>query len=112
MGKHYVDKDSLRLEMIASNIDGKLTAKALAMLVLMVDRRQSSFKYVRIQDKEDCRSHAIEIVLKKWDRYDASRHNPFSYFTSVITNGLYAGWKEINKHREDFSTSNIFTESV
>lgn len=112
MSKNYINKESFRLELISSNVNGELSPKCVEMLLLMIDRIQRSFKYINPQDKEDCRSAAIETVLKNWQKYDASRVNAFAYFTRMIYNGLYAGWNEITKKRVEFSTSNIFTESI
>ena len=110
--KPYVNPESFRLELIASNVRGELTTNCLNMLLLMVDRIQRSFTYVDPQDKEDCASEAITVVLMKWKKYDVTRQNPFAYFTRVIYNGLYAGWNKLNKNRTPFSYSNIFTEST
>lgn len=112
MAKNYVDKELLRLELIISNVKGELTPKALEMLLLMVTKIQSSFKYVDDQDREDCASNAIEVVLKNWSKYDPERFNAFAYFTRMIYNGLFAGWNELTKHRAEHSISTIFTEST
>lgn len=112
MAKTYVDKDSLRLELIVSNNNGKLTPKAIEMFLLMIEKIQSSFKYVYEQDKEDCASAALEVILNKWQKYDCEKLNAFAYFTRMIYNGLFAGWNLLAKHRTQFSTSAIFTEST
>lgn len=110
--KHYVDNTSLRLELIKCHNEDKLTDKALNMLILMVDKIQLSFKYDDPQDKEDCRSSAIEVILTKWKSCDLTQPRPFAYFTRMIYNGLYAGWNALAKHRADVSISNIFDESI
>jgi hypothetical protein len=112
MAKNYINKETLRLEVIKSLAEGKLTPKCVELFQLMIDKQQTSFKYVDYQDKEDTNSHAMEVVLKNWHKYDPTRFNAFSYYTSMIYNGLYAGWNELTKKRADFSLSNIFTESV
>ena len=112
MAKQYVNSESFRLALIDSNMKGELTPQCLGMLLKMVEHIQRSFKYMDQQDKEDVSSHAIEVLLKQWKKYDIERQNPFAYFTRVIYNGLYAGWNEINKKRTPFSISNIFTEST
>lgn len=112
MSKDYVTNDSLRLELIKSHNEGKLTSSALEMLILMVDRIQRQFKYDDTQDKEDCRSSAIEVVLRNWQTCELTRPRPFAYFTRMIYNGLYAGWNTLAKSRADFSISNIFNESI
>ena len=112
MSKYYVNPQTFRLELISSNIDGKLTPKCLDMLLLMIDKIQGPYHYEMSQDREDCRSSAIETVLKNWKKYDIERPNPFAYFTRMIYNGLYAGWNELTRKRADVSISAIFSESL
>lgn len=112
MKKHYVDRDQLRLELIASNVKNQLTPKCIEMFELMVDNIQTKLPYIDPQDKEDCKYHAIEVILKNWKEYDVERPNPFAYFTRVIYNGLYAGWNEIKSKIKTHSYSRIFQESI
>jgi hypothetical protein len=109
---YYVNPESFRLALIESNVNGELTPACVAMLMKMVDKIQLSFKYVDPQDKEDCHSAALEVVLTKWKKYDCSRDNPFAYFTRIIYNGLYAGWNQLAKGRAEHSLSQVFTEDV
>lgn len=109
---NYINKETLRLEIIKSLADEKLSLKAVEMFQLMIDKQQKSFSYIYPQDKEDTNSHAMEVVLKNWHKYNPTKFNAFAYYTRMIYNGLYAGWNELTKKRADFSLSNIFTESV
>lgn len=102
----------LRDEIMKSKDLGELTPKALSMLLLMIDKIQMKFKYDNPEDQEDCKSAAIETILKKWDRYSTKYENCFSFFTQVIKNALYGGWNELHGKKADFSLSNIFTESA
>lgn len=109
---NYVNPDSFRLALIESNVKGELTPACVSMLILMVGKIQSSFKYADPMDKEDCHSAALEVVLTKWQKYDCERDNPFAYFTRMIYNGLFAGWNTLAKHRAEHSLSNVFIEST
>lgn len=111
--KHYVDNNLFRIELIKSNAQKKLTNPAIEMLMLMISNIQTPFHYQNNADKEDCRSSAIEVVLRNWESYDVTRQNAFAYFTRMIYNGLYAGWNYINeKNKKTISFSNIFQESI
>lgn len=112
MSKNYVNNTELLQEIIISKQNGELTDTAVNMLLLMVDRIQMKFSYEDHADKEDCRAAAIESFLCAWHKCDTTRSNPFSWFTQVIKNGMYAGWNELVKRRADFSTSNIFMDDV
>ena len=112
MAKNYVNNESLRLELILSHNRDELTSKCVDMFLLMIEKIQSSFKYVNYQDKEDCASHAMFVILDKWRQFNIDRQNAFAWFTRVIYNGIYAGWNELNKKRAEFSLSNVFIEST
>lgn len=109
---NYIDNKELHLELEKSNEIGELTPKCVKMFLLMVDRIQMKYRYVDIDDKFDCRSAAIEVVLNKWKTFKLDRDNPFAYFTRMIANGLHAGWNELAKKRVEFSTSNVFNEDI
>lgn len=110
--KHYINSSSLRLELIASNVKNELTPKCLEMLLLMIDNIQSSYTYKDEADKDDCRSAAIEVILKKWKEYDVDKNNPFAFFTRMIYNGLFAGWNEIKGKGKSISLESVFNESI
>ena len=111
--KHYVNNDLLRFELIKSKQHQTLTKFAVEMLLCMVDNIQSSFVYKNYADKEDCKSSAVEVILRNWDQYDATRHNPFAFFTRMIYNGLFAGWNHLNeKNKQTISISAIFKENI
>jgi hypothetical protein len=110
--KNYVVPELFRLELIASNVKGELTPKCIEMFQLMITKIQSSFFYVDPQDKEDCASEAMMVLLTKWKHYDCDRQNAFAFFTRTIYNGLFAGWNKLNRSRTPYSYSNIFTEST
>ena len=110
---HYVNNDLLRLELIKSGKRNELTPFAVEMLLCMVDNIQSSFVYKYYQDKEDCKSSAVEVILRNWYQYDVTRHNAFAFFTRMIYNGIYAGWNHINKNdQQTISFSAIFKETI
>jgi DNA-directed RNA polymerase specialized sigma subunit len=96
-----------------SNQNDKLTDEAVELLTTMIEHIQSKFKYTCISDKEDCRSNALLQVLLKWKHFDLNKKEScFSWFTQLIKNALYAGWKEIHKKKADFSTSAIFLDEI
>ncbi len=110
--KRYVEPEDLKREIKLSQEQGKLTPMAVTMLLKILDHVQRPFKYVYEHDKEDCRSSVIEKLLNKWNRYDETKGDIFSFYTQMIKFDLYAAWNDIKKHRADFSTSNIFTDEV
>lgn len=110
--KHYVNNSSFRLEILKSIEDKKLTAQAIEMYTKIVENIQHPFKYKFDSDREDCRSTAVEVFLLNWHKYDIARSNTFAFFTRMAYNGIYAGWRELSKNREEFSYSNIFQEKI
>lgn len=105
----------IRNALTISREQDELTPEALDILLLMIDKIQSKFKYSDPADKEDCRSRAVLQVLMKWNGpygYDPAKGDGFSWATQMIKNGLYAGWGELTKRRADFSTSSIFLDEI
>lgn len=110
--KHYVNNSSFRLEIMKSLEQEKLTPMAIEMYTKIVENVQRPFKYKLDGDREDCKYTAIEVFLLNWHKYDISRPNTFAFFTRMAYNGIYAGWRELAKNREEFSYSNVFQEKV
>ena len=110
----YLPGIDLKNEMIKCHSVDRLTDEGVRMLTLMVDHIQRPFPYVLDQDREDCRSNAIEQFLKNWRMVSPTRapSSMFSYFTQMHKNAIYAGWNKLIKYRADFSTSYIFQDDI
>lgn len=101
-GKQYVSNPFLLKEIIKSREQDELTPDALKMLMLMVDKISNCRVYRDEEEREDCKQQARLDVLLYWRSFDPSKSenpNPFSYFTSLITNGIAKGWNQL--HPED-----------
>ena len=51
--------------------------------------------------------------VKYWKGFDTEKgDNPFAYFTTVCTNGLAKGWKELGYKDIPFSKRVYITENI
>jgi hypothetical protein len=97
MSKIYLDKEKFNKEIEISLQNGQLTEQAGKMLLMMAKKITQKFRYENEDDRKDCISHAMLQVCKYWKNYNKNvSENAFSFFTSIIFNGLALGWKKIN----------------
>lgn len=95
--KNYLNNKDLYDEIVQSKKDGKLTRKALKMLILLSERAQLKLKYADPQDKEDCLAFAQLDLMKYWDRFKPEKtKNAFAYYTSICINGYAKGWHKLH----------------
>lgn len=111
---HYVQNDKLVEELKKSRANGRPTEKLSIMFKLIAQNRTRKFPYKNEDDRKDCVSTAVEIMLKKFDKFDLERNtNAFSYYSQVAINGLFYGWNQLNsKAPVTYSIDQIFSESV
>ena len=94
--KIYVKNRDLREELIKSKAQDKLSKECLDMFILMANMFSSKFKYVYIEDKEDCISFAIMDCFQYWRGYNPEKSaNAFAYITQIIKNGFAKGWRKL-----------------
>lgn len=96
--KIFVDPSELSYEIIASRERGKLTPRAIELLMQMTEHISSVFQYKNPDDRKDCCQSAMLDVLVNWKSFNPERENAncFSYFTQIIKCGMAKGWKRIN----------------
>ena len=103
-GRNYVQNARLYEEMLKSKAQGKLTDKALGMIILIAQNISNRLHYNDPEDKKDCIQFAIMDCILYWDRFDPEKgNNPFAFFSSVCSNGFAKGWKRLGK--QDFPAS-------
>lgn len=87
-------------EIVLSKKNGKLTAKAVDMLILLANESSKKLKYKDPMDREDCIGYAIEDLLRYWDRYNPDiSTNAFAFFTQVAKHGMAKGWNKIHNKK-------------
>jgi len=92
----YVKNKDLREALIVSKAQDELTPEALAMFMMMADKFSAKFKYVYVEDKEDCISFAIMDCYQYWRGYNPEKSaNAFAYITQIIKNGFAKGWRKL-----------------
>jgi DNA-directed RNA polymerase specialized sigma subunit len=93
----YVDRKKLKEELDKSFAQDELTDEAWRMFMLMGRRiSYGKYSYKYEDDREDCIMVAMEAIQKYWLNYDETKSKyPFSYFTTVIMNGIAKGFREI-----------------
>ena len=92
----HVKNRELREELIKSKAQDKLTPICLDMFILMANKFSTKFKYVYVEDKEDCISFAIMDCFQYWRGYNPDKSaNAFAYVTQIIKNGFAKGWRKL-----------------
>lgn len=92
----YVNGKELFNEISTSLEQGQLTPRALYLIQRMIKEISKIFTYSREEDKEDCMSSAMVDVLLYWNRFKPEKStNAFAFYTQIIKNGTYKGWKKL-----------------
>jgi hypothetical protein len=101
--KGYINSKELYMEALYCKALGYRTKHLEDMLIIMVNKIITKFRYYNPDDKFDCINEALYIVLKNYDEFDEERsENVFAYYTEIIKRGLALGFKNIThgKHNE------------
>jgi len=94
---HYLDKEKFKKNILDSLEKGYLTNEAAKDLLLIATNLTKKFHYKNPMDREDCIGYAMLEVSKYWNRYNPNESPyPFSFFTTMIINGLAKGWGKLN----------------
>ena len=68
------------------------------MLYDIAVHSNQKLKYRDEEDREDCIMGALEILIKKWDKFSFDKSdNPFAYYTQIAKNGFAKTWKDLHK---------------
>ena len=79
MAVHYVNNDALVTELKRAKAAQRPTTELAEMFQMIASRVSNKFVYDDKCDKEDCVAAAVEIMLKKYDKFDFElRTNAFS----------------------------------
>jgi predicted acyl esterase len=105
--KHYLTNDTLIKELTKCHEQKRLTTAAVGMFDMLIDRIQKKLFYKSDDVRQDCKSHAMLIVVENWHKYDMTRTNPFAFFTRVVMNGLSYAWNK-NERRPIHISINAF----
>jgi hypothetical protein len=91
---------------------GKLTKDAEKYLNILGKNIMKKFYYKDNDDKLDCYQNGMYQIYKNWHLFDELKgDNPFAYYTEIFKRGVAAGWKEVNKGRNEcISMDNIYED--
>jgi hypothetical protein len=101
---HYVDHEEFNAVMVKSKELGELTPRAGEIIQLMIEHlsralpKQTSFDQ---EFKEDIKACATYTCCKNWHKYDVNENTAFAWFTTVIRNGLFGGFREYSRGKTD-----------
>jgi len=96
--KKYMSAKDLYIEILISKAMGKLTPRAVNMLILLAKKSQTKLYYRSIDDKNDCLQEAMYDVFRFWYNFDENKgENAFAYYTEIIKRGLAKGWNKMYK---------------
>lgn len=93
--KKYINNKDLNDEIVKSLEQDKLTHHAEKMLMLLAKEANRKLTYVKVEDKEDCISHARLDLLKYWRGYKPQYKNAFAYYTTIATKGYAKAWNKL-----------------
>jgi hypothetical protein len=109
--KQYLKPKDLYIEIIVSKEMGKLTRDAEKYLNLLGKNIMKKFYYKDNDDKLDCYQNGMYQIYKNWYLFDELKgDNPFAYYTEIFKRGVAAGWKEVNKGRNECISMNAIYE--
>ena len=98
MRNNYIDKKKLYEEIIKCKKASKLSNSLFEMIYLIVINSNKKLSYENEQDREDCIQVALEVLLKKWDRFDETMYtNAFAYYTQISKNAFAKARNELHK---------------
>jgi len=90
-----VNNKELYAEIVLSKEQGKLTNRAVTLLMLIADGVSRKLAYVKVADKEDCASSAKLDLLKYWNGFNPKYKNAFAYYTEIAKKGAAKGWNKL-----------------
>jgi hypothetical protein len=109
--KQYLKPKDLYIEIIVSKEMGRLTRDAEKYLNLLGKNIMKKFYYKDNDDKLDCYQNGMYQIYKNWYLFDELKgDNPFAYYTEIFKRGVAAGWKEVNKGRNECISMNAIYE--
>ena len=113
--KNYVSNKDLLSEIKLSKSNGKLTSRALHMLILISEGLITKLKYRDDEDRKDCLAFAQMDLLSYWNRFDENKSsNAFAYYTQIAKKGMAKGWNKLHpfKYSNTISIDGASTESA
>lgn len=97
-GDWYVPDSDMMEELKKSHQQNQMTNGLYEMCMKIALGLSSKLPYKDPELKRDVIHYAIMICAKNWRSYDMERKTkPFSYFYSVVNNGLKQGWNSYYK---------------
>lgn len=99
---HYVSNTELMYEIIVSKAQGKLTDKAVRILMKIVKEVNRKFRYNYEDDRYDVIAYSYEVLIKNWFNFDEELYdNPFAYYTEVVKRAHAMQFKKLQKTRHN-----------
>lgn len=84
----YVTNAELLEAIIEAKEVGYVTDKLIRLIKNMAERYSRKHSFYRYTNREDMVAHAVANLCKHALRFDTSRKNAFSYYTTAITNSF------------------------
>lgn len=101
--KNYLNNKDLLEEIRMSKELGKLTDKAVRMLVLLAERVVSRLPYAEDYLREEAVSGAKMDLILYWNRFDETKSdNIFAYMTQIAKHGAAKSFNRCYKYGKKF----------
>ncbi len=108
MSVHYVENNELEIELHKSAVKDRLTDKAGIMFQLMAVKLSGPLPYPTEEMRKDVQAFAVGVCVRYWRKWEPEKGKAFSYFTSVVNNGLKAGWNKYHSKGIHISFDALF----
>ncbi len=106
----YLNNKLLYKETVYAQNKGEYTRELYRMHKMLVDRVSFKYTYKQEDDREDCKSYALERLYLGYRKFDyESYDNAFAYFTEIIKVSFARQFNLLMKNR-DFNFSELFTQ--
>ncbi len=92
-----IDKADMYRELVISMWDAKPTERLIEMFYQMAKKLADVFPNVIEEDKNDAISFVMEGLLSRYHKFDFNRTNPFSYYTTTITNLIVNSYPQMKR---------------
>lgn len=96
---HYITNDVLLPEVLHSKKLGRVTNELAKMFMLIAERYSHTAKFAKYSFREDMVSFALINLMANGLKFDASRTNPFAYYTTAIYHSFLQYMADEKKHR-------------
>lgn len=104
-----INDTELYYEIVISLGTGRLSRKAVNMLIKLVNKLAKKFNYKDYKDEQDCKQEAICHLLYNWQTFNPERYSKcFPYFTELAKRAFAKQFNQLNQKQNDFNLKFVY----